>query len=538
MTMDQEQQNIWRQFFTTHIFSFGKREMPTYTDTLFFEANGKVGGYESANERYWHIDEDGLHMQNDQHNDTTMFELESFTADKIDYQLFEGHYLKNDSVVHELRVQTITDFYANQLNAFSDRMDDIVRKGTRSVVSRELRNVSTQAQKIRTQHKIRLAFIINSLETLPALMPLITKSLNDPRFEVKIMVTDKYYLGMDSLGTYDDVARELDDRGIEYINAQNYHQSYLRLKRWQADFIVRQSEWDADFSNEFSGNHLNWSRLVYVPYIITESFIKSPDSDEDSLLTNEYYENVWRYFVPSQLTDDEQAKIKRTFISQEVFSPVGSMKAIEIKNAKPKWPLDMTGRDKKVVWMAHHSIGSHWFNMGSFPKIYKQMLDWADSHPTISVLFNPHPLLEEIIKSGEYPGYTVDDYHDFLKQWDQLPNTGVLINEPQYNATAAADAIFTDGISSLYEMQIQNKPIVSIARHDQENLTTTGEKLMTGVHTYYTMDEVFTELEYLLNHDDDKLKVQQQNVRPWVKNEHPEVAIIEQMVQEMNGDSQ
>ena len=90
-------------------------------------------------------------------------------------------------------------------------------------------------------------------------------------------------------------------------------------------------------------------------------------------------------------------------------------------------------------------------------------------------MFNPHPLLREIISTEEVPGLTLQQYDDFLKQFDELPNGGVLRNTSQYGASAASDIILTDGASAFYAMQIQRKPIVALLRKDHAAFTAEGK---------------------------------------------------------------
>ncbi|KRM60348.1 hypothetical protein FC26_GL000778 [Paucilactobacillus vaccinostercus DSM 20634] len=530
-------QKSWFNFFTTHIFAFGRVDGPTYTTRMYFNSNGRIGGYTTNNEYFWQLDETGLVLQNGNHAATTHFTLDEFPRVDNEMVQISGQYLPNSSVQHRITVVSIDRFYDAQARTMREDLQKTIGQGVQPALNRAFAQAETTMAGARTHHKIRLAFILNSRETLPAVLPLLNATRDDQRFEVKLVLTNKYYLGTESLETFEPIAAYFDEHHIGYVNAANRTDCVRvleMLKIWQADFIVRQSEWEQDFPPEFGGRQLNWSRLIYIPYVITENMIKSAQRQDSGLLFNDYYRYIWRYFMADPLTVEQQYQLESGFISSEIFQSVGSMKAVEIKNEPAQWPLDMKNCTKKMVWIAHHSIGNHWFNMGSFPRVYQEMIDWARTHQSVSILFNPHPLLEATIKAGEFSGYTLEDYQHFLEQWQQLPNTGVLTKKSQYGATQAADLVFTDGVSSLYEMQIQGKPIVTLARHDQVGFTALGQQLMRGVHVTHTMAAAFEQIEQLLDHEDDRAELQVQNVHNWIKNDHPEVNIMDEMVREID----
>jgi hypothetical protein len=517
--MDQLAQTQWHRFLTTNYYTFGKPEQPPYTTTMRLADDGSVQGYHQFNERYWALDDDELVLLNANKEATTRFELPATPADIAANQLL-GRYLGASHTVHRLLIRPMLAELNTELN---QTHHDLQKQAQR--LTDHLERIEHRVyQKVVFSHRIRVVFILNSIETLPALQPLITRLRDDSRFEIKLVAVDKMFGFFQSLHTLKALKAGLDAQNLPYIALTgDYAQAGERLHTWQADYIVRQSEWDGDYPKAFSGIALDWARLIHIPYTITEGGVYTPKKQE-SMLTNGYYEHIWRYFAPDPLTDQEQQDIASTFISPEAFVTAGSMKAQAIAHATPTWPLNHPG-NKRVVWMAHHSIETGWFQMG--------MLAWAQAHPDIDIVYNPHPLLREKVADPNVKELTPKMYDQFLKDWNALDNTAILINHSQYETTAAADVILTDGLSSFYEMQIQHKPVVGLLRKDHIAFTPLGDRFMTGVHTCEDFETAQATVLKLLTEPDDLYDRQTEICANWLKYPNPDKFIRDEMIKEI-----
>ncbi|TLQ04832.1 hypothetical protein FEZ51_04125 [Pediococcus stilesii] len=528
--MDKILYNTWRNFLISHTFSFGKQNSSVpYTTEFKFDLNGNISGYRQNNESHWELLDDKLILKNKELDPTTEFILPHSFEFGIQDKLI-GNFLRNTSIKHELMAisengsSVISQDRSPELvNFLEDKLNGLLQK------SAYLQSLNVN----KTNSTIHIAFIINSVETLPALLPLIRAVIIDKRFEVKILAMNKLF-DIHSLNTINSLTNFLDEQKLPYIKILgNFKAELNSLRIWNPNFIVRQSEWDADFPRAFSVQNLSWSHLIHIPYTVTEDFIYSAQGSHETLLTNPYYQNVWRYFIPEKLDPRQINSIQRSFVSLDCFSEVGSMKAIMIRNASPYWPFPKSKR-VKVVWMAHHSIGDNWFNMGLFPKVYKPFLRWIASHSEIELVFNPHPLLEENIRNNDSKDISSAEYKSFLTDLEALPNALIFKNKNQYSLTAAADVILTDGISSIYEMQIQEKKIIAMIRPDHVPFTPHGQKLLTGTVTANDNPvEILAKLEKTLDSANSKRLQELQNTAKWLRNEQPEKLIIDEMINEI-----
>ncbi|MBJ7657895.1 hypothetical protein [Weissella confusa] len=272
--------------------------------------------------------------------------------------------------------------------------------------------------------------------------------------------------------------------------------NFMRIQNWQPDFVLRQSEWDQDFPVEYSIENFYWTKVIYVPYIVLEEFIENPNS-KMPLFTMEFFEHVWRMYLAMSPSPKAMTELDKTFVSSDIFKPVGSMKAEMIRNTSPRWPE--TNLKKRVLWMPHHSIGDDWFNMGTFDRVYLDMLNWTRDHPNVSVVLNPHPSLPDVIAAGNFKSIDSGRYKQFLQDWLALPNTAFVIGESNYPYSAAADVVLTDGISSLYEVQLQETPVVYLERPDHVSFSKIGDLWMSGVHRTRTLQEALESVMALLD---------------------------------------
>lgn len=524
--MDETQRYVWETYLTQREFAFGQEGQQPYTRQMILTPDGRITNYGSNNEKYWQIKEGQLQFLDINHQLTTSFDLPDSPA-HLDRFSLDGTYMLNDSIKHQLVAQSQPEALHALRDSLKDNLSDRLWQASSPTFPR--------GRKIKTHSHIRVAFILNSVETLPALLPLIQAVKKDGMFEAKIIVMDKLYTSIDVvhiLPTRSKVEATLNKAGLNFITVvDDYDGALDRLRLWQADFIVRQSEWDNDYPDQFSAERLDWARLIHIPYTITEKMIYPVGHTTGSLLTNDYYLHVWRYFIEEPLGPDEKKEIAQSFVSQDIFQSVGSMKAKMIQHAAPNWPIHHGG--KRVLWTAHHSVGNSWLNFGMFPKIYQSMLAWTQAHQELSVLFNPHPLLREIIRTEDVPGLSLAQYDAFLKEFASLPNGGVLQNASQYGASAAADVVLTDGSSAFYEMQIQRKPIVALLRSDHVAFTPEGEKILKGVHVKTDIDHALRTVSQLLREPDNKRNNQIETTKTWLANDHPEFAIMQAMRGEM-----
>jgi hypothetical protein len=173
------------------------------------------------------------------------------------------------------------------------------------------------------------------------------------------------------------------------------------------------------------------------------------------------------------------------------FRVTGHPKADRLRAAVPSWPVDdRTARPgrRRIVWSAHHSIGTTWSNFGAFPAMADDMLAWATEDQDTEFVFTPHPALLTIVGSPESP-VTAEEFTAWRAAWAALPNTAVCTDGDYAPLLAASDLLVTDGLSMLVEYQLFERPIVFVERPDHRPFTHIGEMVREGTHPVRTVAE-------------------------------------------------
>lgn len=497
----------YEEYLTNNLFSFGRFGGPTYSSAVRFFANGdvKFDNIYSENERFWRIDGSNLVLETSSHQPSTVFDLKNLQREK---RLIGEFLLDASGITHQLSkvgIAEILESTATQIRASERSIEQLQNY----MMDKNLENLKAGVLSARHK-KARMAFILNAPETLDAVLPLIKAAVKNDFFEVRVVPVRRFFRGTERQESLQILLDLLCEKKIEVVlPSENDQTTFNRLKNWRPDYVLRQTEWDQDFPEPFAIKNFFWTKMLYVPYVVLEDFILNPNSDMP-LYTMEFFENVWRIFLPSPLNKANQLSLRKTFISEEIFSVVGSMKAQAIARISPKWPVGTNA--KKVLWMPHHSVGTGWFNMGTFDSNYSEMLAWATNHPEVSVALNAHPSLRDVIAGGESSIMTIEMYDSFVRDWLDLPNTSVITGESNYPYSAMADVVITDGISSLYEVQLQVTPIVYIEREDHVPFTEEGESWMSGVHRVPTMADALQQTSEILDTGDEFQNAQYSNI--------------------------
>ncbi|MBJ7642424.1 hypothetical protein [Weissella confusa] len=514
-------------YLMNNIFSFGRLNQLPYTKAMAFHVNGEIsfGGERSVNEAYWRIQNDELLLLDEEGKISTSFLLPK--GSDVPKSLVGDFKLEktDEPIQHELRLMGQAEVLDYLTNALSVRVNQSENK------TKEL----LKAPILKTQHaRVRLLFILNAAETLEAVLPLIKAAKVDSRFEVKVIQVARLFRNQVREDAFEQLASRLKAEDIQTVNLSASDEiNFSRIKNWQPDFVLRQSEWDQDFPDEYAIENFYWTKVIYVPYIVLEEFIENPNSNLP-LFTMDFYEHVWRMYLAMEPSSKAMNTLDKTFISSDIFKPVGSMKAEMIRNVVPSWPEN--NLNKRVLWMPHHSIGDGWFNMGTFNHVYTDMLNWTRNHPNISVVLNPHPSLPDVIGSSDFGSINTEKYNQFLDEWNALPNAGFIVGESNYPYSAAADVVLTDGISSLYEVQLQDTPIVYLERFDHVAFSEIGEKWMTGVHREQSLDGALNSVETLLGADDSLREQQIENAKMVLSETNVATKILDDMVAEFESE--
>ena len=134
----------------------------------------------------------------------------------------------------------------------------------------------------------------------------------------------------------------------------------------------------------------------------------------------------------------------------------------------------------KVIWAPH-------FNMkdgmnSTFHENYIWFLEFAKEHQEITWIVRPHPRMERgVLEKGIFQ--TSDEYKEYLRQWDILPNARVIPDGDYYDIFVSSDVMILDSVSFLAEYQFTGKPLLLLLPENKRELSELGKKLVSVLYT-------------------------------------------------------
>ena len=208
--------------------------------------------------------------------------------------------------------------------------------------------------------------------------------------------------------------------------------------------------------------------MAYIPY----GFNITSWNIYDSAI----YRVGWKLFTETQFHHDLIEEECRVEMPRGFYS--GYTKLDEFFEDKDKLTFDwkMTRPDaKKIIWAPHWSISSGIF-YATFQWNYKFMYEFAKTHPEISWVVKPHPMLfASAVGHGVFPNE--ESFNQYLKAWDDLPNAKVFSGPYYQGLFATSDGMIMDCGSWVGEYQYTHKPMIFLTRNTQQ-FNKIGDEIM------------------------------------------------------------
>ena len=321
---------------------------------------------------------------------------------------------------------------------------------------------------------LRIAFLVHNVETWLSLRPVYSRMQDDARFEPVVFSIPRRFPGAEEFRDEDLTSAALSGAGVAHVrlNDTDPYRDLDRLRAHGIDAIFRQSHWSKDVPAAFDSLNLSFARQYYVPYEIATISMHGVD-----YLRTYHHDLCDRAFVACDLLK-EMMEIRDPHRRANI-TVSGHPKVPEILGAAPDWPIH-SGNTKRLLWSAHHAVGTGWNNFGVFPDIFGDMLALAKRRPDLDILFSPHPALMSVLQGADPP--LAREIEAFFEDWAALPNTGHLQDGPYTGAFKASDLLIVDGLSFLIEYQLNEKPVINLVRPDRSELNPIGDMVMAGAH--------------------------------------------------------
>lgn len=351
--------------------------------------------------------------------------------------------------------------------------------------------------------KIKIGFLVHNIEAWGSCESIYYEALKNPNTEPVVFSCNRSYYGVD-FRDEDLISAELDKKNIPHIrlNDQDSFKDLEIMKSTGIHALFRQSHWQPDLPPAFQNSFLNFCNLYYISYEIASI------PQFGLQFRYSFYEKLCKkVFTASELIKEEHDRLPGADIVKAVVT--GHPKIVKIRSADAEWPIK-SGNKVRIIWSAHHSLGTGWNNYGVFDHIHPAMLRLAQQHQDWDFLFSPHPALLHRFQNTDDPDFK-EMIHTFFSSWAKLNNTGIIQAGNYAGAFQAASLLIIDGVSLQSEFQLNLKPVLQITRPDTGPNSMFGERVARGVHklSYKEIDMLESTIDRLLNFED-PLKPQQE----------------------------
>lgn len=341
----------------------------------------------------------------------------------------------------------------------------------------------TVAAETRPKVRLRVVFLLFYTEAWDAFDGVYRAMLQDPRFEPLVVAIPRKLTGYEQWGDLDRVCEFLAQAGVphERFDYEDSFDGLERLKELAPDYIFLNYPWMRNYQPGYQIENLLWSRVAYIPYF-SLPLVREPGEAGVALhlYTQPVHQQARLVFTADALVAEALRKTNRNGRGARgvIFSGSPKLDALvgrarSLSRETARWPLPGTDR-KRVLWTPHHSYHDGWLNFGNFVRVHDKMLKLAQRHPEIDFVLRPHPFLFSTMTGrGLIAKKTLKRWR---KKWKALPNTAIDRSGDPAELFAAADLMFTDGISFLAEYPLATgKPGVFLERSDHWEFTELGE---------------------------------------------------------------
>lgn len=377
-----------------------------------------------------------------------------------------------------------------------------------------VRNFLAERKETPQDGPIRVGFLCQYLPSWAKIESIYQMMEKDDRFEpVLIALPDDILHGQRE--NPDDLRNPIHEYLLEKgyskaINALIGKDSYLDLKKLKLSYIFYPRPYNGRLPASYSSQVVSrYCRILLIMYGI----LLSKDLT-DVVLNRDFMRNVYCYFA-------EEAYICKTNIHRGWLAhKLGLQKSVclglpVLENLlacrdqhSPSW--DFSQNQFRVIWTPRWTTdktegGSNFFTY------YQHLLDYAQEHPDMDLLFRPHPLtFSNFISTGEMTQQQVDDY---LARIAAIPNTS-LDKQSQYEATLWESSVMISDFSSMMaEYLITGKPLIFCTSNMEMELTAFGNRLAEGCYCVDNRQELFETLQMLYSGNDPKRELRQQIVQ-------------------------
>lgn len=369
----------------------------------------------------------------------------------------------------------------------------------------------TVKEKIKRGEKVNVAFQSYSAAQWPA-GGVYERIAKDDRFDVKVFAAPLVDRDRDSrIDSYTQTYNWFKTNGYKVFGGLDIEND--RTKSWDEaggypDVLYVVSSWN-DILSE-NQNYLEMPLNTLIGFI---DYGMNAVENKDGSYEKEYIYNknsaglMWKIYCDLEKTYEKYQKYNILHGKNALYTGYPKMdyfyqdriwKKDEVEKLW-KIPDGMSEKAiKKIIIAPHFSV--HDNAILKFATFKQNKWFWIylmKKYGNISFVFKPHPNLRAIsVEEGVFKTY--EDYDNYLKQIDDLPNAKVVTESSYLEYFATSDGMILDSCSFLVEYMYTKKPLLFL-RRDTQYFTDVGEEILKENYTasgedYFGIEKFITEV--------------------------------------------
>lgn len=372
-------------------------------------------------------------------------------------------------------------------------LDYISKIKAMETVEHNSKKILSKLQKKVRKNKIKVCFTLHQASKWKC--ETIYKLLDESEhFEPYIIVTIPDVNNPD----YPSIKKSHFEQTVEFFKERNYRviegydwkkRQYIPFKKFKPDIIFYQQPWDVQ-KKQAPLVASKYSLTFYVPY-----FIANAGNEIEYGL--DFHLHLYRHYILNkEIYDFYSSKMlnkgKNLRITGHPQLDYFYLNRDEIDNAQKKY----------VIYAPHWSINVPVENYSTFLWNGKYILEYAKSHPEISWVFKPHPILKYRLKNQKI--MSDDEIENYWNEWGKIATvyeTGDYMDFFKHSY-----AMITDCGSFLTEFFLTKQPVIHLVSSNAIPYNPSAAKIVKTYYQAHNIDKLENFLKTVIIDKNDYLK--------------------------------
>lgn len=396
------------------------------------------------------------------------------------------------SLIHRINWARVVE-NKRKIPIFLDELHHLSKIKVIETVEKNSKKVISKLQKKAKKRKLKVCFTLHQAskwkcETIYKLLD------EDKHFEPYIIITIPDTKNPD----YPSMKKSHFEQTVKFFKERNYRviegydwkkRQYIPFKKFNPDIVIYQQPWNVHEKQAPLATSKH-SLTLYVPYFIANAGNEIEYGLDFHLHLHRHYilnNEIYDFYSSKMLNNGKNLKITGHPQLDYFY-----LNRDEIDKAQKKY----------VIYAPHWSINVPTENYSTFLWSGKYILEYAKSHPEISWVFKPHPILECRLKNQKI--MSEDEIKEYWNEWAKIAT--VYETGDYMNFFKDSYAMITDCGSFLTEFFLTKQPVIHLVSNNAIPYNPSAKKIVETYYQAHNIDELENFLKTVIIDKNDYLK--------------------------------